>query len=68
MKKHVVFMVHGLGEQVPGDTVDEFVGAACKELELTGPVTNNTLNLVNADETKEHILYTESSSTRLLTG
>ncbi|MDB9707342.1 hypothetical protein OAA76_01990 [Planktotalea frisia] len=68
MKKHVVFMVHGLGEQVPGDTVDEFVGAACKELELTGPVTNNTLNLVNADETKEHILGLFPSHQRRMNG
>ena len=46
MKKHVVFLCHGLGEQVPGETVDEVVGAACQQLDLDGPVVDNTLHLV----------------------
>ncbi len=56
MEKHVVFMVHGVGEQVPGDTVDEFVGGACEELELTGAVQNNTLLLANPNGTSEQVL------------
>lgn len=56
MDKHVVFMVHGVGEQVPGETVDEFVGAACEELELTGPVTNNTVMLANDKAKKDGLL------------
>ena len=56
MDKHVVFMVHGVGEQVPGETVDEFVGAACNELDLNGPVSNNTLLLANDEQTDDGLL------------
>lgn len=56
MKKHVVFMVHGVGEQVPGETIDEFVGGVCEELDLGGPVQNNTLLLANAEATDDNLL------------
>lgn len=49
MRKHLVLSVHGIGEQVPGATVDALSGAAREELGLTGPVTNTTVMLVDCE-------------------
>ncbi|MEP3948400.1 hypothetical protein [Ascidiaceihabitans sp.] len=50
MRKHLVLSVHGIGEQVPGATVDALTGAAREQMDLHGPVTNTTVMLAD----KEH--------------
>ena len=62
MNKHLVFMVHGIGEQVAGETVDDFIGAARKELSLDSPVTHNTVCLAEpapqgGTTNNQHSLY-----------
>ncbi len=49
MARHLVLMVHGIGEQHPGDTVDEFVGAACSELDVVLPVDSGKVLLSELD-------------------
>ena len=45
MGTHVTLLVHGIGEQVAGETVDEFVGAARHELNLDSSVVDNSVRL-----------------------
>ena len=52
MRKHLVVTVHGIGEQLPGHTVDALVGAARHELDLQGQVT--TSNVMLADDAETH--------------
>ncbi|MFV0492316.1 MAG: hypothetical protein ACK5M4_10895 [Pseudorhodobacter sp.] len=47
MTTHLVLLVHGIGEQTPGETVDNFVGATRQQLDLSGPVTHNSVLLAN---------------------
>jgi hypothetical protein len=51
MAKHLTVLVHGIGEQVAGETVDEFVGAARHELGLGAALVDNTVHLSERDET-----------------
>lgn len=48
MAIHLVLLVHGVGEQTPGETVDRFLGAARGQLDLSDPVQHNTVLMVEA--------------------
>lgn len=45
-EKNIVMIVHGIGEQRPGETIDRFVGAATDWLGLQGRVSGHTELLV----------------------
>lgn len=49
MSKHLILLVHGIGEQVAGETVDEFVGAAVEELDLERRIDGGKLMLSEPD-------------------
>ena len=51
MGTHVTLLVHGIGEQVAGETVDEFVGAARHELNLDSAVVDHTVLLSEEEGT-----------------
>ena len=53
MSKHLVLLVHGIGEHVAGETVDEFVGAATEEFDLNRQIHSGTLMLPEPDFSKE---------------
>lgn len=58
MGKHLVLMVHGVGEQQPGETVDEFIGAAREELDVAAQVVTSTVYLAEdeqADDPRVHL-------------
>lgn len=56
MDKHLVMMVHGVGEQRPGETVDEFVGALREELDLHSAVINTTTQIADPGSTETGVL------------
>lgn len=42
MQRNLVLVVHGIGEQTPGQTIDALTGGAIRELGLPGPVESRT--------------------------
>lgn len=48
MDQTIVMVVHGIGEQRPGDTIDNLVGAATERLGLHGRVSGHTELLVHS--------------------
>lgn len=56
MDKHLVMMVHGVGEQSPGETVDEFVGALREELDVHSETHDTTVQIADPKKTKTGVL------------
>lgn len=57
MNKHLVIVVHGIGEQVAGDTVDELCAAATtahdkRDKEGHGEISSSEISLAEADHRK----------------
>ncbi|AUH65833.1 hypothetical protein CX676_18105 [Paracoccus zhejiangensis] len=42
LKKTLLLIVHGIGEQAPGETIDALTGGAVQELGLPGPIEGRT--------------------------
>lgn len=53
MEQNIVMVVHGIGEQQPGETIDRLVGAATQRLDLHGRVSGHTELLVDNPEGRD---------------
>lgn len=55
MEKTLILVIHGIGEQSPGETIDALTGGAVQELGLDGPVQGRTEMIAERVEDSEHL-------------
>lgn len=55
LEKTLILVVHGIGEQSPGETIDALTGGAVQELGLPGPIEGRTEMIAEEVEGSEHL-------------
>ncbi|WP_300040524.1 hypothetical protein [uncultured Paracoccus sp.] len=55
MEKTLILIVHGIGEQAPGETIDALTGGAVQELGLPGPIEGRTEMIAEQVEDSEQL-------------